>query len=219
MNVPAEQKSQAAIIENVLVRGDLKDLTEEQRTAHVLRVCESLGLNPATQPFAYIILNGKLVLYAKRDCTDQLRKLHGISIEVVKREVVGNLLTVHVRATDNTGRHDEDFGVVPFTSGAHEIAANMQMKAVTKAKRRVTLSICGLGFLDETEAEALDETPVSENQLADLIARADEVKADKEKFCKYLSRRYGFEVAAFADIPRVKYKDAMERLDRKAEAA
>jgi hypothetical protein len=29
------------------------------------------------------------------------------------------------------------------------------MKAVTKAKRRVTLSICGLGMLDETEVDSV----------------------------------------------------------------
>jgi hypothetical protein len=34
-----------------------------------------------------------------------------------------------------------------------EDRANTILKAVTKAKRRVTLSICGLGFLDETEVE------------------------------------------------------------------
>jgi len=32
---------------------------------------------------------------------------------------------------------------------------NALMKAVTKAKRRVTLSICGLGMLDETEVETI----------------------------------------------------------------
>jgi hypothetical protein len=34
-----------------------------------------------------------------------------------------------------------------------EIRANLILKAITKAKRRATLSICGLGFLDETEVE------------------------------------------------------------------
>jgi hypothetical protein len=33
--------------------------------------------------------------------------------------------------------------------------ANALMKAETKSKRRVTLSICGLGFLDETEADSI----------------------------------------------------------------
>jgi len=36
-----------------------------------------------------------------------------------------------------------------------EARANLMMKAETKAKRRVTLSICGLGMLDETEVESL----------------------------------------------------------------
>src|SRR6202020_1247291 len=32
------------------------------------------------------------------------------------------------------------------------------MKAETKSKRRVTLSICGLGILDETEIETIPES-------------------------------------------------------------
>ena len=80
-----------------------------------------------------------------------MRKINGISIEVISRVHDGDLFTVHVRAKDRDGRTDEDFGVVAFRGGATEIAANSVMKAVTKAKRRVTLSISGLGFLDETE--------------------------------------------------------------------
>jgi hypothetical protein len=38
-----------------------------------------------------------------------------------------------------------------------EELANAFMKAETKAKRRVTLSICGLGFLDESEIESIAE--------------------------------------------------------------
>jgi hypothetical protein len=33
--------------------------------------------------------------------------------------------------------------------------ANAILKAISKAKRRVTLSVCGLGMLDETEVEAI----------------------------------------------------------------
>jgi hypothetical protein len=151
MNILARKSSDAATIENVLVRGDLKDLTEAQRTEYYLQVCKSLGLNPSTRPFDYLTLNGKLQLYARRDAADQLRKINGISIEVVSRVHDGDLFTVHVRAKDRDGRTDEDFGVVPFRGGASEIAANAMMKAITKAKRRVTLSISGFGFLDETE--------------------------------------------------------------------
>lgn len=134
------------------MRGDLSSLTQDQRLEYYNRVCQSLGLNPLTRPFDYLTLNGKLTLYARRDAADQLRKINGISIEIVSQEINNDLLTVHVRAKDRDGRTDEDVGVVAFTAkAAGDIAANLCMKAVTKAKRRVTLSLSGLGFLDETE--------------------------------------------------------------------
>jgi hypothetical protein len=149
------------IVDDVVARGDLSKLTPEQRVVHYHNVCASLGLNPSTEPFGYITLNGKLRLYAKRDACDQLRKLNGISVTVVDRTVTGDMLTVHVRAVDKTGRHDEDFGVVSIAGLRGESAANAMMKAVTKAKRRVTLSIAGLGFNEEGELEGLMPLPPS----------------------------------------------------------
>ena len=141
-----------AALERVMLLGDLTPLTPAQRSEYYMRVCQSIGLNPYTRPFGYIKLNNKLTLYAFRDCADQLRKLHGISIEIVDRKLSDGLLSVHVRAKNKDGRVDEDFGVIPVPAKlAGEAGANLIMKCVTKAKRRVTLSICGLGILDETE--------------------------------------------------------------------
>lgn len=141
-----------AALERVMLMGDLSQLTPTQRSEYYMRVCQSIGLNPYTRPFGYIRLNNKLTLYAFRDCADQLRKMHGISIEIVDRKLSDGLLSVHVRATTKGGRSDEDFGVIPVPAKlAGEAGANLIMKCVTKAKRRVTLSICGLGMLDETE--------------------------------------------------------------------
>jgi hypothetical protein len=141
-----------AIMESVLLRGDLSKLSSAERNAYYMETCRSLRLNPLTRPFEYITLNGKLQLYAKRDCTDQLRQIRGISIEIVSRELdEDGLMTVWARATEASGRKDEDFGVVSIGPLKGEVRANAILKAVTKAKRRVTLSICGLGLLDETE--------------------------------------------------------------------
>ena len=137
----------------VLIQGDLSTLTEDQRSAYYLRVCESLGLNPHTQPFEFIPLGGKLKLYATRACSDQLRKLHGVSIQILSRELVEDIYTVTARAEDMTGRNDESCGVVSLKGLQGEARSNKIMCAETKAKRRVTLSICGLGWLDETEVE------------------------------------------------------------------
>ena len=145
----------ASAIERVVVGGDLAKLTPEQRVAYYRQVCDSLGLNPYTQPFSYIVLNGKLTLYATRGASDQLRKLHRVSVTIVGREQVDDLYVVTARATMPEGRTDESIGAVALGSLKGDARANAIMKAETKAKRRVTLSIVGLGWLDETEIETI----------------------------------------------------------------
>jgi hypothetical protein len=140
------------IMESVLVKGDLAKLTPDERVRYYGEVCHSLGLNPLTKPFEYITLNSRLVLYALRNATDQLRRINNVTLEIVGRQVADDILTVHVRARLPDGRADEDYGSVYFPETLRgEPRANAELKAVTKAKRRATLSICGLGWLDETE--------------------------------------------------------------------
>jgi len=147
-------QTQGTVIESVVIGGDLSRLTAEQRVEYYKTVCESMNLNPYTRPFDYITLNGKLTLYARKDAADQLRKIHGVSIDDVEINEVGDSYFVKVKGHDNTGRADVEIGVVSKKDMQGNIA-NVQMKAVTKAKRRLTLSICGLGWLDETEVETI----------------------------------------------------------------
>jgi hypothetical protein len=158
------------IIEAVVAKGDLARLTPEERTRYYVEVCKSVGLNPLTRPFEYIVLSGRMVLYARREAADQLRQIHGINLDIVSQQVDGDLLVVHVRARDKTGRTDEDFGAVNIGGLKGEARANAMLKAVTKAKRRVTLSIAGLGWLDETEIE---DIPTREKEPVALGADLD----------------------------------------------
>jgi hypothetical protein len=143
------------ILAQVLIGGDLSGLTSQQRADDYGAVCRALGLNPLTKPFEYLTLNGKLRLYALRDCADQLRRLHGISIAIVNRERLQDLYLVTARAKDRAGREDESTGAVALGTLKGDALANALMKAETKAKRRVTLSLAGLGWLDETELETI----------------------------------------------------------------
>ncbi|ALP37992.1 hypothetical protein ASL14_19165 [Paenibacillus sp. IHB B 3084] len=165
-----------SIMEKVVVQGDLSALKSEERLIYYTKICESVGLNPLTKPFDYLKLDGKLVLYAKRDATDQLRKLHSISITITSRERIGDVYCVTARGVTPDSRTDESIGavslmkeekiwdemrrckvatgrVLPLT--ADELA-NAIMKAETKAKRRVTLSLSGLGMMDESEIETVE---------------------------------------------------------------
>lgn len=145
----------ASLMETVLLRGDLAQMKPAERMNYYRAVCNSLGLNPLTRPFDYLSLNGKTILYAKRECTEQLRKIYGITLEIVDRSVVDDVYVVTARAIARDGRRDESTGAVAIGSLRGEAKANALMKCETKAKRRVTLSICGLAFLDESEADSV----------------------------------------------------------------
>ena len=152
-----KQENMAEMVERVVVLGDLSKMDSSDRTRYYLNVCNSLGLNPLTRPFDYITLNNKLTLYAKKDATDQLRRRYGVSIEITSREVIEDICVVSARAHMADGRTDEEIGAVSIKGLAGEALANAMMKATTKAKRRVTLSICGLGMLDETEVKTIPD--------------------------------------------------------------
>lgn len=184
MNVPARTVARGDVIESVITKGDLSRLSADERTQYYVQLCQSMGLNPHTQPFAYITLNGKLTLYAKRDAADQLRKINGISIEVISRSIEDGLFTVHVRATDRSNRTDEDFGVVALPDTLKgEARANTILKGITKAKRRVTLSISGLGFLDETE---VDDVPKHQTAKARIQAIAELPEPEREAAAEHM---------------------------------
>lgn len=156
------------VMEKVLLTGDLAALSASQRLGYYESVCRALKLNPLTKPFEYIVLNGKLTLYARKDCTEQLRRTYGISLKIVTRGLVDGVFTVVARAEMPNGRQDESVGAV-FLPPAGEAKSNAMMKAETKAKRRVTLSICGLGMFDESE---MDSMPSEINDAQSRVERA-----------------------------------------------
>lgn len=142
-------------VQRVLLTGDLSTLRPEQKVQYYNKVCELVGLNPLTKPFDYLKLNGKEVLYANKGCGEQLRMRHKISLKISSREKIDDVYVVTAEAIGTDGRVDSSTGVVPLKGLSGDALANALMKAETKAKRRVTLSICGLNMLDETEVETI----------------------------------------------------------------
>ena len=168
-------------LEKIVIDGDLNKLSTKEKILYYDKVCSSLGLNPYTRPFDYIMLDGKLVLYAKRDATEQLRKKRGISIKIVSREQIGDIYVVQAHAQDNTGRYDESIGAVNINGLKENSLANAFMKAETKAKRRVTLSISGLGWIDETEIETIKTDARLKNKKVEKAKIGNKTK-QREKF-------------------------------------
>jgi hypothetical protein len=116
-----------------------------------------MGLDPFTKPFDILRLNGKEVLYCTRSGTQQLNKLHKVSHLITSRDTnqEAGVYIVTSKASLPDGRCTESIGAVNIQGLKGEAYANAIMKAETKAKRRATLDLLGLGVLDESEAESI----------------------------------------------------------------
>lgn len=148
---------------SVVSNGDCAALSPEQKVSYYRARCDAAGLDPRAQPFAFIKLQGKEVLYCLKGGTEQLAAKHGVVVEVVSQTTDSGIRTVTVRARTRDGRQTDEIGCVTVGSATGDALANVYMKAVTKAKRRAVLSICGLGMIDETELETIKnvDTPPS----------------------------------------------------------
>lgn len=169
------------IMESVIIKGDLSKLSPEERSRYYMHVCKSVGLNPLTKPFEYISLNGKLTLYALRACTDQLRAIHKVSVESLEESERDGVFIVTAKMRNGEGRTDMAKGAVTIGSLKGDALANQIMKAETKAKRRATLSLCGLGFLDETEIETISEARPYKNAASSTMKKNEGDAWYKEK--------------------------------------
>jgi len=146
----------AEIIESLVLNGDLSKLNPKQKVEYYNAFCARLGLDPATQPFKILKLNGKEVLYCDRSGAQQLNKKYEVSHQIVSRDYVESAGVYQVTARASIGaRFTDSIGAVNIQGLKGDAYANAIMKAETKAKRRATLDLLGLGMLDETETDSI----------------------------------------------------------------
>ncbi len=167
------QQNNSDIIQNLVLQGDLSKMNEAQKVQYYNSFCQSLGLNPLTQPFQLISFQGKQRMYATKDCTEQLRKIHGVSITDISTMQLSGVFVVTAKAKDFSGKTDASTGAVNIEGLKGDALANALMKAETKAKRRVTLSICGLGILDESEIETMKGVVVADIDINDVPTKEE----------------------------------------------
>lgn len=171
------------ILSNIVLKGDISQLKPSEKVQYYNSICKRIGIDPMLQPFQLLKLQGKEVMYATKGCTEQLRMIHGISVTAMTTHHVGDCYVVQVTVQNAKGRVDFGTGAVAISNNLKgDALANALMKAETKAKRRATLSICGLGMLDETELETIpDAKPITGEielrgaPMATKVSRVDDM--------------------------------------------
>jgi len=166
------------IITSLVINGDLSKLTPVQQVQYYNMFCDSLGLNPLTKPFDLVNLQGKKVLYANKNCAEQLRRNNGVSFLEMHQEIISELCVTTVKGQDKTGRLDVETGAVSIKGLSGNDLANAMMKSATKAKRRLTLSLCSIGVLDETELETI---PNAERQEINITGTVTETFKEEKQ--------------------------------------
>jgi hypothetical protein len=174
--VALDREAAASALEHVLATGDLAQFAPKQRIAYYLHICHRLGIASESRPFDWLTLDGKLVLYPNKSCTEQLRRQHQISVKLTRREIVGDLYVVEVEGSRPNGQTDFASKYVPLRDGrgnrlAGRDLANAFAKCETGAKRRLTLSMIGLAAVpDLDDVEKVRYVVVDAHRLDDMPA-------------------------------------------------
>ena len=170
------------IVSSIVLQGDLSKLSPQQKVEYYREFCLSLGLNPLTMPFNLLKMQNREVLYANKNCAEQLRKNHNVSVLEITQQIVNDIMVVNVKVQDGAGRIDVETGAVSVIGLKGEQLANAMMKAVTKAKRRATLSICSVGVMDESEIESI---PESEKVVMPIMTGEQQPSSSVPKFATH----------------------------------
>lgn len=223
-------------IEKALVGGDLSALNPDQRLAYYRSVCDSLALNALTKPFIYVTLQGKLAFYATKDCAEQLRNRDNVSTKILDKGYTECRTAYFVRAGASrpNGRTDESIAalssvypeqykdyngkwVTHSKAGKQmtgEDLAALIMKCETKAKRRVTMSICGLGIPQDDDLSYPDngsEPRIIGEQTAptkEERSEAHELVAMKEMLSGLEKEASEAEARGHTDVAKYRYEVA-----------
>lgn len=161
------------------IAGNLNKLSAEGQVKYYNALCKFTGLNPLGFPFEWITFQGKLRLYPKKECADQLRGIHKISAKIIERTFMDDICMVRVMSTMPDGREFESTGAVPYTKSMSALDKCKAIKvAETQAYRRGAFGLVGLGNIPDEDVEvpssvsAVVET--SDNSSASRVEKLNE---------------------------------------------
>ncbi len=165
----------STIVDKVMLAGgDLSALSVDEKVQFIDLMKKQSGLEKMVMPFSILKLDSKEMLYAPKGTTDELRRMHNLSFDDIRYETTGKTVMCHVMITDGK-RRDFDCGVVSIEGLDAAGCANAQMAATTKAKRRATLSFCGLGMIDESEFDTIQKQ-MTTSEIAETGLQIDKGK-------------------------------------------
>ncbi len=159
-----DEKTNLALVQASLNK-DWKAVDQNTRVRFVSRLCEQLKISPVLNPFRFIDMKGVTVLYAPAAATALIANANRISQEILKEvyDKEKQILKIYIRSSQPDGRFTDEYASLYLGSNAGEVRANLEMKCLTKAKRRGVLALVNMSIPDEDEAEYLESASLKNN--------------------------------------------------------
>jgi len=154
MSVTTRDPGGTELAERLIIHNDLTKLSAKERLDFYRAKCRWYGLDWRLAPFDYIMTKQGVKLHLNATGTDLLRAQKKITIVDSKWEIVGQLVVSTVEGQMPDGRRDREIGAVSIANARGDDLANAIMKSMTKAKRRLVISMGGIGTDEDTEAES-----------------------------------------------------------------
>jgi hypothetical protein len=139
---------------------------------------------------------------------DPIIGAHGLSYRF--RTTQNDRISVTCILSHKAGHAEETTLSGPADTSGNKNAIQAIGSTLTYLQRYSLVQMLGLAAGNDDDGKAAgDSEPITQEQLADLIALADDVGADKEAFCKY------FNVPSLADIQAKDFARAVAALNKK----
>lgn len=149
-----QDKLPASVVKAQLYN-DWSKLSEEDRLKAALALCRALDIPTPLNPFRFITMNGKVVLYAPNEAAQLIAESKGASVNITNKylDKETNIYTVEVRVSTAT-RTIDNMACLYVGGLTGQKRADAMMKAVTKASRRTIFAAFGLSVTDDDDIEA-----------------------------------------------------------------
>ena len=146
---------------------------------------------------------------------DPILGRHGLSYRF--RTQQGEKISVTCVLAHKAGHYEETTLSGPADASGSKNAIQAIGSTLTYLQRYTLVQMLGLAASSDDDGKAAgapdDGSLITEDQLAELIALADDLGADKAKFCKFAK------IESFADIRASKFEDAKAALRSRARAS
>lgn len=166
--------------------------------------------------------DGELIQSTKyalwEDINEAIRPMlseHGFALSFRSGQAPDGKITVTGILSHREGHREDTTIILMHDSTGSKNSVQAVGSSISYGKRYTAMMLLNITSRGEDDdgKKAGDAAKISESQIADLIALAEDVGADKDKFCKFMK------IDSFADLPASRFKQAVDALNAKRKKA